>query len=163
MVMPTFEVGDPTAPTRDELVIFAGQAEIWIDRQKMVLQTLEVDEAEWPLEPRYAIHSTISQAATIFHKVIELTKALNAYDTKVGRTKMLKLEQALQARSATTARKIEIAPPARYKGKRGDSAYTFMAGCKNYQAMDPGAFANDQNCIRWALQLMEEKAGPWVI
>jgi hypothetical protein len=74
-----------------------------------------------------------------------------------------KLEQALQARSSTTARKIEIAPPARYKGQRGNSAYTFMAGCENYHAMDPNAFANDQNCIRWALQLMDEKAGPWAI
>jgi hypothetical protein len=161
--MPVFEAADPTAPTRDELVIFAGQTEVWIEGQKMVLQTLEVDKTEWPPEPRYSVHSTVALAATIFHKVIELTRALNAYDIKVGKMKLLKLEQALQARSSTMARKIKIAPPARYKGQRGDSAYTFMAGCENYHAMDPGAFANDQNCIRWALQLMDEKAGPWAI
>jgi hypothetical protein len=30
MQMPVFEAADPTAPTRDELVIFAGQTEVWI-------------------------------------------------------------------------------------------------------------------------------------
>jgi hypothetical protein len=163
MEMPVFEAANPSAPTRDELVVFVGQAEVWIKGQQMILEMLEVDEAEWPLEPRYSIHSTVALAATIFHKVIELTKALNAYAAKVGRTKMWKLEQALQAWTSTTAQKIKIATPARYKGQRGDPAYTFMAGCENYRAMDPGAFATNQNCIRWALQLMDEKAGPWAI
>jgi hypothetical protein len=103
MQMPVFEAADPSAPTRDELVIFAGQTEVWIKGQQMILETLEVDEAEWPPEPRYIIHSTVALAATIFHKVIKLTRSLNAYDAKVGKTKMWKMEQALQARSSTTA------------------------------------------------------------
>jgi hypothetical protein len=163
MNIPQFEAADPMAPTRDELVLFAGQTEIWITGAKMVLQTLEVEEGEWPPEPRYSIHTGVSQAVTIFHKIIELNKALNAYDTTVGKARIQRLEQALQTRGTVTTRKIEITPPSRYKGQRGHSAHTFIAGCENYCAMDPNAFATDQNCIRWALQLMDEHTQPWAI
>jgi hypothetical protein len=96
MNMPQFEAEDPSAPTRDKLVLFAGQTEIWITGQKMILQTFEIDKAEWPLEPWYSIHTNVSQAGTVFQKVIELNKALTNYDAIVGRIKIQKLEQALQ-------------------------------------------------------------------
>jgi hypothetical protein len=53
--------------------------------------------------------------------------------------------------------------PSKYGGKRGDTCRTFLAGCENYRAMEPGAFDNDQQLIRWALQLCEDKARPWAV
>ena len=53
--------------------------------------------------------------------------------------------------------------PLKYNGKKGDPAFTFIAACNNYQVMKPGAFATNAMCVRWALQQMEEKVGPWSI
>jgi len=53
--------------------------------------------------------------------------------------------------------------PLKFNGKKGDPAFTFIAACNNYQVMKPGVFPTDAMCVRWALQQMEEKAGPWSI
>jgi hypothetical protein len=51
--------------------------------------------------------------------------------------------------------------PTRYNGKKGDPAFTFIAACNNYRTMEPGSFVDHTVLIRWCLQQMDEKAGPW--
>jgi len=53
--------------------------------------------------------------------------------------------------------------PTKFDGKKGDPAFTFMAACNNYCIMKPNAFPNNLVFIRWALQQMEDKAGPWKV
>jgi len=53
--------------------------------------------------------------------------------------------------------------PNKFDGKNGDPAFTFLAACNNYRIMKPNAFPNDIVFIRWALQQMEGKAGPWKV
>ncbi len=53
--------------------------------------------------------------------------------------------------------------PNKFDGKKGDPAFTFLAACNNYHIMKPNAFSNDIVFIQWALQQMEDKAGPWKV
>jgi len=53
--------------------------------------------------------------------------------------------------------------PNKFDGKNGDPAFTFLAACNNYRIMKPNVFPNDIVFIRWALQQMEGKAGPWKV
>src|SRR5258706_7291266 len=53
--------------------------------------------------------------------------------------------------------------PNKFDGKKGDPAFTFLAACNNYHIMKPAAFSNDIVFIQWALQQMEDKAGPWQV
>jgi len=62
------------------------------------------------------------------------------------------------APAAPQRRKFPI--PGKYEGKVGDSAITFLTQCGNYITTEGRGWGEEYR-IRWTLQLMEGKAGPW--
>jgi len=65
-----------------------------------------------------------------------------------------------QAAPAPAAARRKFPTPGKYEGKVGDSAITFLTQCQNYITTE-GQTWTQEYTIRWALQLMEGKAGPW--
>ncbi len=86
----------------------------------------------------------------------------------------IKLEKAQNEAMVTRQMSMSVQPqgaggsfktplPNKFDGKKGDPAFTFLAACNNYRIMKPNAFSNDIVFIQWALQQMEDKAGPWKV
>ena len=67
---------------------------------------------------------------------------------------------AAAAPGGSSRRKFPL--PGKYNGKVGDPAATFLIQCKNYFVTEGTNWAGNYK-IRWALQFLEDKAGPWAI
>ena len=59
-----------------------------------------------------------------------------------------------------TQNRRKFPQPGKYEGGLGDPAITFITQCQNYLATE-GTTWPDQYRVRWALQFLEGKAGPW--
>jgi len=86
----------------------------------------------------------------------------------------IKLEKAQNKAMVTQQMLMSVQPqggggsfktplPNKFNGKKGDPAFTFLAACNNYHIMKLAAFSNNIVFIRWALQQMEDKVGPWKV
>ena len=170
LARPTFQPSDQDFPTRDELVEYAGQVDAFGVAMRYMLTYLQVDETTWPPAPDTAIPETLMQDAAIWRRASEIGEAIARIksflkDVQMNITQQEKEQLRRNSVGATPGQSnsIKTPMPSKYNGKKGDPAFTFIAACNNYRVMKPGAFATDAMCVRWALQQMEEKAGPWSI
>ena len=98
---------------------------------------------------------TLGEEMAEWEKHLEKTKdrSRDAEITRIQRSAM----------PAATKNHLKTPLPSKYDGKKGDNAVTFLAACNNYKIMQRDQFQNDRMLIRWALQQMEEGAGPWAV
>ena len=167
-VKPTFQPLDQDSPTRDELVTYAAQVDTFRLGIRFTLSFLLVDKATWPPGPDTTISTNLTQVYAIWRKANEIGEAtarIESFlkDAQISITQCEK-EQLCQNSVGVTpspSNGIKTPMPSKFSGKKGDPAFTFIAACNNYRVMKPGAFPTDAMCVRWALQQMEDKAGPW--
>jgi len=95
----------------------------------------------------------------------------NEYDEEARRVRAVLAAAAAAGTAAGSVRAATAAPtappprrkfplPGRYEGTVGDPAITFLTQCNNYFATE-GTTWDGNYRIRWALQFLEGKAGPW--
>lgn len=78
-----------------------------------------------------------------------------------NRAETLSWAQSMAAPAGGSKTKVPL--PSKYKGGKGDPAFTFLAACNNYRKMDPNTYPDNPTWIRWMLQQMEDKAGRWAV
>jgi hypothetical protein len=162
LALPTFEPTG-TDPTREEL----------LDSRETVAQFFTGVDFTLPAWPDIWVARDVTMVGQIWQRVAQLGQAVTrAHQTMVtaqweimeGEVTNLRMARGATAGTGTGGnRRAKGVVPSKYGGKRGDPCRTFLAGCKNYRAMEPGAFDDDQQLICWALQLCKDKAGPWAV
>ena len=161
---------DQDALMRDKLANYAVQVDAFWVGIRFMLTFLQVDEAMWPPGPATKIPPSLMQDYAIWRRASEISEAtahIKSFlkDVQIHTTQQEKeqLRQNLVGATPGPSNTIKTLMPLKYNGKKGDPAFTFIAACNNYQVMKPGAFLTDAMCVRWVLQQMEEKVGPWSI
>jgi hypothetical protein len=165
LALPTF-VTLGADPTREELLDYREGVAQFFMGVDFTLQFLGVTTPAWP---DIRVAREVTTVAQIWQRVAELGQAVTrAHQTMVtaqreimeGEVTNLRMARGATAGTGTGGnRRAKGVVPSKYGGKRGDPCRTFLVGCENYRAMEPGAFDDDQQLIHWALQLCEDKAG----
>ena len=99
---------------------------------------------------------TLGEEMAEWEKYLEKTKD-KAQDAEIN------CIQRSATPAATTKNHLKTLLPSKYDRKKGDNAVTFLAACNNYKIMQRDQFQHDRMLIWWALQQMEEGAGPWAV
>jgi hypothetical protein len=169
LMLPTFEPAGAD-PTREELLDYREAVTQFFAGVDFTLQFLGVVAPAWP---DIWVARDVTTVGQIWQRVAQLGQAVaRAHQTMVtaqqeimeGEVTNLRMARGATAGTGTGGnRRAKGVVPSKYGGKRGDPCRTFLAGCENYRAMEPGAFNDDQQLIHWALQLCEDKAGPWAV
>jgi len=164
---PVFSAANPETPTRDELCTYATAIQNYVMGMRYTLHFLNDPVDTWPSEISLSVNSTVRAAATIWRAVAIFGEYVSQWERHVGtvclNTARAETSSARAASAQPTARtsRLKTPLPTKYDGKKGDPASTFAAACTNYQVMEPTAFTNDNQYIRWVLQQMDGKAGLW--
>jgi hypothetical protein len=169
LVLPTFEPAGAD-PTREELLDYREAVAQFFVGVDFTLQFLGVVAPAWP---DIQVARDVTMVGQIWQRVAQLGQAVTrAHQTMVtaqqeimeGEVTNLRMARGAMVGTGTGGnRRAKGVVPTKFRGKRGDLCRTFLAGCKNYRAMEPGAFDDDQQLIHWALQLCEDKARPWAV
>jgi hypothetical protein len=170
---PIFTPTNEETPARPELAIHAAQVDAYITSIEFTLNFLGIPQILWPTHPDMTIAAGRVEPVTSFRLVARWGDAMSAFErTLADHSLNVARQETATARAqslgTTTAsgagpRRFKTPMPSKYGGKKGDEAFTFLAACNNYRFMEPGAFVNDEVCVRWALQQMEDKAGQWAV
>jgi hypothetical protein len=169
LALPRF-VNKAEDPTRDELLNYREEIAQFFAGVDFTLQFMGVAAPPWL---NILVANNVTMVAQIWQRVAKLGQVVaNAHQVMVIAQQEImegEVTNLRMARGTTTGtrtggnRRAKGVVPSKYGGKRGDPCRTFLAGCKNYRAMEPGAFDNNQQLICWATQLCEDKAGPWAV
>jgi len=163
---PVFITADHDTPTRDELVTFADNIETYITGVRYTLHFLGDDDLTWPRDRNMSVHTGVRAAAKMGQYASQWESHLAGVKLGMARAEMDSIRaQSSQPFAVTSAphSRLKTPMPSKYKGQKGNLASTFMVACANYRVMEPTAFIDENQCIRWALQQMEDKAGLWVV
>ena len=168
---PEFRTTDPDDPTRNELDDYAAAVAIHVNAVTFLLNFLGSDPLNWPPVPDTLIDRAVITPVQIWRAAQTLGAQVAAYDKHVADVKLEtarndanNIRQAsLAATPGASSGGVKIPMLTKFEGKKGDSAFTFIAGCNNYHIMKPGSFTSDEVFIRWALQQMDEKAEQWAV
>ena len=164
---PTFSAANPETPTRDELVTYTTAIQNYVTGMRYTLHFLNDPADTWLSEISLSVNSTVRAAATIWRAVAIFGEYASQWERHVGTVCLNTARAETSSARAASAQPISKASwlktplPTKYDGKKGDPASTFTAACANYQVMEPSAFTDDNQYIRWVLQQMDGKAGLW--
>ena len=164
---PVFSAANPETPTREELVTYTTAIQNYVTGMRYTLHFLNDPADTWPSEISLNVSSTIRAAATIWRAVSIFGEYASQWERHVGMVCLNTARaetsnaRAASAQPASRASRLKTPLPTKYDGKKGDPASTFAAACANYRIMEPAAFADDNQYIRWVLQQMDGKAGLW--
>ena len=90
----------------------------------------------------------------------DVTTLVNRWQTLVNDIEREVRGRIAAAPAGPSRRKFPL--PGKYNGKIGDPAATFLIQCENYFITEGTGWTGNYK-IRWALQFLEDKAGPWAI
>jgi len=172
MLRPTFRPAVADTPTRQELVDFTTSVDRYIHGQKFILNFLNIDEVDWPVDPVLTVPAAVRSEGTIWRMAAQLGDAMTQFEKEVADAKIASARQettTVRAQSSVppaaqpSRNRLKTPMPSRYDGKKGDPAWTFLVACNNYRIMEPGVFQTEEMLVRWALQQTEDKAGQWAV
>ena len=160
---PVFTAANPETPTRDELVTYTTAIQNYVTGMRYTLHFLNDPVDTWPSEISLSVNSTVRAAATIWRAVTIFGEYASQWERQVATVCLNTARAETRANSAQPAKSscLKTPLPTKYDGKKGDPASTFAAACTNYRVMEPAAFTDDNQYIRWVLQQMDGKAGLW--
>jgi len=162
---PVFSAANPETPTRDELVTYATAIQNYVTGMRYTLHFLSNPADTWPSEISLSVNSTVRATATIWRAVAIFGEYASQWERHVGTVHLntaraeTSSARAASAQPSSRASRLKTPLPTKYDGKKGDPASTFAAACANYHVMEPMAFTDDNQYIRWVLQQMDGKAG----
>jgi hypothetical protein len=153
--------------TVDEIVAYGDAVEQYVGHGAHFLSQLGEDQLiitdEIPHRPDDR-NSPLAEWLTHLHNMTTLAHRWDTVITAVReeavRAKTASRRSATPAASSSSRRKFPL--PGKYNGSLGDAATTFLVQCQNYFITE-GANWQGNYKIRWALQFLEEKAGPWAM
>ena len=149
--------------TRDELEAYGDAVEEYIGHSSFFLTMLQEDRRiitdNFPARPMRD-----DDMATWLNFGHDVTLLANRWETLINEVEG-NIRRQIAAPAAVPAagpsrRKFPL--PGKYNGKVGDPAATFLTQCENYFATEGTNWTGNYK-IRWALQFLEDKAGPWAI
>src|SRR5258706_15585354 len=166
---PTFITTDAAKPTVAELGAYQVVIEQGVGQINFLLDYLGDDRTQRP--PRPSAVADDSQPGTIWKAAHDIGVEFALWENYLAQ---IKLEKAQNKAMVTQQMLMSVQPqggggsfktplPNKFNGKKGDPAFTFLAACNNYRTMKLAAFSNNIVFIRWALQQMEDKVGPWKV
>jgi len=164
---PVFSAANPETPTRDELIVYTTAIQNYVTGMRYTLHFLNDSADTWPSEISLNVSSTVRAAATIWRAVAIFGEYTSQWERHVALVRLntaraeTSSARAASAQPASRASRLKTPLPTKYDSKKGDPASTFAAACANYRIMEPTAFTDDNQYIRWVLQQMEGKAGLW--
>ena len=166
-VRPVFGPQDQDKPTEAEFKDYNDRVREYVSGITFLLSYLSDAPGERPgaievIDPKKMTALQMWRAAqTLGEEMAEWEKHLEKTKDKVRDAKITRIQRS--ATPAATKNHLKTPLPSKYDGKKGDNAVTFLAACNNYKIMQRDQFQNDGMLIRWALQQMEEGAGPWAV
>jgi len=166
---PTFSAANPKTPTRNELVTYTTAIQNYVTGMRYTLHFLNNPADTWPSEISLSVNSTVRAAATIWRAVAIFGEYASQWERHVGMVHLntARVEtssaRAASAQPSSRVSRLKTPLPTKYDGKKGDPASTFATACTNYWVMEPSAFTDDNQYIRWVLQQMDGKAGLWAM
>ena len=102
-------------------------------------------------------------AQTLGEEMAEWEKYLEKVKDKAQDAEINRIQRSATPAAAAPKNHLKTPLPSKYDGNKGDNTVTFLAACNNYKIMQRDQFQNDGMLVRWALQQMEEGAGPWAV
>ena len=168
-VRPVFITRDVDKPTEAELWEHFTHARTYVNGIAMVLSyigddpTKRLEGLTIPEVKGMSIARMWRCAQNIGEEMGEWEKYLSDVKDKKNRDKIISLRRSVSVQPDNHKSSLKTPLPTKYDGKKGDNAATFIAACNNYRVMQPQAFYDEKVLVRWALQQMEDRAGPWAI
>ena len=170
LVRPEFTLADSEAPTQVELAAYAEKVGRWLDGITFLFEFMGTAVNKRPARPNLTVPANTTQPAMIWRRVATIEASLGAWQAAIAAAREESLKDKVRTARGSSIQpgqggpqRVKAPVPIRYNGRKGDPAYTFITACQNYQIMEPSAFTDNNQCIQWALQLMEDRAGQWAI
>ena len=166
-VRPIFGPQDVDKPTEAEFTEYNNKVREYVSGIAFLLTYLGDTPGKRPgaitvVDPKKMMALQMWRAAqTLGEEMAEWEKHLEKTKDRSRDAEITCIQRS--ATPATTKNHLKTPLPSKYDGKKGNNAVTFLAACNNYKIMQRDQFQNDGMLIRWALQQMEEGAGPWVV
>ena len=166
-VRPVFGPEDPDKPTKAEFKDYSNKVQEYVSGIAFLLTYLGDAPGERPgaitvIDPKKMTALQMWRAAqTLGEEMAEWEKHLEKTKDRSRDVEIMHIQRS--ATPAATKNHLKTPLPSKYDGKKGDNAVTFLAACNNYKIMQRDQFQNNGMLIRWALQQMEEGAGPWAV
>ena len=166
-VRPVFGPSDPDKPTEAEFKEYNNKVREYVSGIPFLLSYLNDEAGERPgaievIDPKKMTALQMWRLAQSFgEEMSEWEKHLEKTKDKARDAEISRIQKSATPGPAKNHLKTPL--PSKYNGKKGDNAVTFLAACNNYKIMQRDQFQNDRMLIRWALQQMEEDAGPWAV
>ena len=166
-VRPIFGLEDPDKPTKAEFKDYNNRVCEYVSGIAFLLSYLNDTAGKRPraievINPKKMMALQMWRAAqTLGEEMAEWEKHLEKTKDKARDAEITCIQRSTTP--AATKNHLKTPLPGKYDRKKGDNAVTFLAACNNYKIMQRDQFQNEGMLIRWALQQMEEGAGPWAV